>query len=277
MVKGAVAVGHVGYEVAGGIVQVELAHVDARQPFSQSPQVPFAGFADDHVATAVEEEGGVVAKARTGLMHRRPSDVEAKRGEVLLPPLVVGQVRRTVEIRDRRRDSPPCATPHPFDRHVATLGRRNGGTRIAGLGPPFEVRARLREVDGQRRYLHAAERRLLTTPASPTAGCRGGGPCLLNGGQPINVRYYLIDHISSQVAHHDHNPNDGYTSLQTADGWVVEQGGKLYLFHDGTRAPSTDQGGSVYVASFAGTTTADFLDSLRGDMFLSAYEERSHF
>jgi hypothetical protein len=67
----------------------------------------------------------------------------------------------------------------------------------------------------------------------------------------------------------DHNPNDGYTSLPTADGGLSSRAESSTSFTTALALPSTDQGGSVCVASFAGTA-ADFLGSLRGDMFLSA-------
>lgn len=120
-----------------------------------------------------------------------------------------------------------------------------------------------------------------TTPASPVAGCRGGGPCVLFGGAKYNGYYYAFDHISSQVDHQsyptdivlmrssdltsltgwtslgyilNHNAISAYTGTQVADGWGVEHGGSLYVFYSGVRAPSTDQGGSVLGAFFPGTT-----------------------
>jgi hypothetical protein len=66
---------------------------------TQDAQVLRPWLGHDHLAAAIEEEARVVSKAGAELQHRPAREVEAKRGKVLLPAVVVAKVVRRPEDR----------------------------------------------------------------------------------------------------------------------------------------------------------------------------------
>jgi len=81
----------------GRLVEVDSANVEIGVSRPKNLQILHPGLADDDAASAVDEEARVIADPRAYFEDGLYGEIEAKRGEMLLPTLVVTHVVRGPE------------------------------------------------------------------------------------------------------------------------------------------------------------------------------------